>query len=181
MCHVNPSSLDLNDTANREFWGNPEQRAQTENTKVLGECDASQYDLIFFVGGFGTMWDFPFDAHLAQMAQQIYENGGFVGAVCHGPIALANIKLHNGDYLVAGKDVSAFCNEEEESAGLVSHLPDHPGLGRTCEDILCARGANFSKGAPWAPNIAVADRLLTGQNPASAGPLADAIIRAFSH
>lgn len=126
------------------------------------------------------MWDFPYDTYLATLAQEVYEKGGLVGAVCHGPIALANVKLSNGDYLIAGKEVAAFCNEEEEMAGLVSHLPEHAGLGRTCEDIFRARGAKYTKGAAWGAHIAVADRVFTGQNPASAGPVADAIIQALS-
>lgn len=180
LCPVTPASLDLTDAENREFWENPELRALTENTKVLAECDAANYDLVFFVGGFGTMWDFPFDAKLAELAQGVYEQGGFVGAVCHGPVALTNVKLSNGEYLVAGKEVAAFCNEEEEVAGLVSHLPEHEGLGRSCEDIFRARGSNYTKGAPWGPHIAVSDRVFTGQNPASAGPVADAIVACFS-
>ncbi|RYH27822.1 type 1 glutamine amidotransferase domain-containing protein [archaeon] len=179
-CPVTPSSLDMNDAENREFWESAESRAYTENTKVLSDLNAADYDLVFFVGGFGTMWDFPFDNNLASFAQRVYETGGVVGAVCHGPIALANVKLSNGDYLVKGKEVAAFCNEEEAVAGLVSQLPEHKGLGRTCEDILSARGALYTKAAPWTAHVASSERLFTGQNPASAGPVADAIIAALS-
>lgn len=179
-CPVTPASLDLNDDENRSFWEDAGTRALTENTKVLADCDPKNYDLVFFVGGFGTMYDFPFDEYLATFTQSVYEQGGFVGAVCHGPIALANVKLSNGDYLVSGKEVAAFCNEEEVMANLVSHLPEHAGLGRTCEDVFLARGANYTKGAPWGPHIAVSDRVFTGQNPASAGKIADAIVAAFS-
>jgi len=35
-----------------------------------------------------------------------------VAAVCHGPIALVNIKLSNGEYLVKGKTMTGFTNEE---------------------------------------------------------------------
>lgn len=177
---MTPASLDLSDHENKEFWENPELRALTENTKVLSEVDPSVYDLIFFVGGFGTMWDFPFDATLASHAQQVYEKGGVIGAVCHGPIALANVKLSNGEYLVAGKEVGGFCNEEEEIAGLLSVLPEHAGLGRTCEDILSARGGKYSKGPAWGAHVAAGERLFTGQNPASAGPVADAIVAALT-
>jgi len=31
-----------------------------------------------------------------------------VSAVCHGPAALVSVKLSNGKYLAAGKDVSVF-------------------------------------------------------------------------
>lgn len=179
-CPVTPASVDLSDAENREFWENPETRALTENTKVLSTLDPTNYDLIFFVGGFGTMYDFPFDENLATFAQRVYEQGGSVGAVCHGPVALTNVKLSNGDYLIAGKEVAGFCNEEEEIAGLLSHLPEHAGLGRSCEDLALGRGAKYTKGAPWAAHTAVSERVFTGQNPASAGPIADKIVEAFA-
>lgn len=171
----------MEDAENKEFWETPEMKSLTENTKVLSSCDPNQYDLIFFVGGFGTMWDFPFNENLASTAATIYEKGGFVGAVCHGPIALANIKLSSGSYLVEGKEVAAFCNEEETVAGLQQYLPKHASLGdaATCEDILIARGAKYTKGPAWGCHIAVGDRVFTGQNPASAGAVADAIVAAM--
>jgi putative intracellular protease/amidase len=172
--------LDIKDEENKLFWETPEFKELTERTKVLSTCDPSSYDLVFFVGGFGTMWDFPFDEHLAAFAARVYEKGGHVGAVCHGPIALLNVKLSNGDYLIAGKEVTAFCNEEEGLAGLLSFLPEQAGLGKTCEDALSARGAKFTKAGPWQPHVASTERLFTGQNPASAGPVADAIIKSMS-
>ena len=180
-CPVSPSSLNLDaDHENKEFWENAEYRALTENTKVLSSVDPAKYDLIFFVGGFGTMWDFPYSADLASIAAQIYEKGGVVGAVCHGPIALANVKLSNGENLIKNKEVTAFCNEEEAIANLLEYLPVHAGADRACEEILAARGGNFTKGPVFGPHIAVAERVFTGQNPASAAPLADRIVEALS-
>ena len=127
------------------------------------------------------MWDFPFDENLARIAARIYERGGVVGAVCHGPIALANIKLSNGQHLIQDKEVAGFCNEEEAIMQLVDYLPVHPGAGRSCEDVLTARGGRYTKGPAWSVHVAAAERLFTGQNPASAGPVADRIVAALSH
>ncbi|MEG4305137.1 hypothetical protein [Microcoleus sp. D3_18a_C4] len=55
------------------------------------------------------MWDFADNQELAGI-RAIYEAGGIVGAVCHGPAALVNIKLSDGEYLVANKTVAAFTN-----------------------------------------------------------------------
>lgn len=46
------------------------------------------------------MWDFPDNKELAAITSKIYENGGVVAAVCHGPAGLVNVKLSNGKYLV---------------------------------------------------------------------------------
>ena len=60
------------------------------------------------------MWDLPNNTKIADIATKIYEQNGIVAAVCHGPAALLNIKLSNGKYLIDGKKVNGFSNEEEE-------------------------------------------------------------------
>ncbi len=57
------------------------------------------------------MWDFPDSKDVNRISSAIYENGGFVAAVCHGPAALVNIKLSDGSYLVTGKKVTGFTSE----------------------------------------------------------------------
>eukprot|EP01038_Epipyxis_sp_PR26KG_P016336 gene16336-22256_t len=177
---VTPASLNMEDEENKLFWETEEFKNLTLNTKKLSDCNSDDYDILFFVGGFGTMWDFPFDSSVNRLGQEIYEKGGVLGAVCHGPIAYSNIKLSNGEYLIKGKDVAGFTNQEEEMAGLLAHLPVHEGLGRSCEDVLSAIGGNYSKTSPWGAHVAGGDRVFSGQNPASAGPTADAIIAAVA-
>ena len=116
------------------------------------------------------MWDFPNNEALAKKAAEIYEQNGIVGAVCHGPSALVNIKLSNGKYLVEGKQVSAFTNQEEIAVELEDVVPF------SLENILLERGATIVKGADWAEKVSVDSRLVTGQNPASAHKVATEIV-----
>jgi len=46
------------------------------------------------------------------------------------------------------------------------------------EDALTADGAAYSSAANWQPHVVVYGRLITGQNPASAGPLAKELLAA---
>ena len=62
-------------------------------------------------------WDFPDDADVQRIAKDMWEAGKVVSAVCHGPCALANVTLSDGSFLVAGKEVTAFTNEEEDAVG----------------------------------------------------------------
>lgn len=114
------------------------------------------------------------------MQREVYENGGIVGAVCHGPIALANTRLSNGELLIAGKEVAGFNEEEEAMCGLKVHLPMHEGAGQSCEEVLTARGARYTKGAAWGSHVASDSRIVTGQNPASAAGVGDAIVAILS-
>ncbi len=45
------------------------------------------------------------------------------------------------------------------------------------EDALQERGAIYSKTDNWAPYVQVDGKLITGQNPASAGPAAETLLK----
>jgi putative intracellular protease/amidase len=146
-------------------------KTQLEQTKRPDQIEPKDYDAIFYVGGHGTMWDFPNATEIASLASSIYENGGVVSAVCHGPAGLLNIKLSNGKYLIEGKNVAGFSNEEEEAVKLTSVVPF------LLEEQLIERGAKHSKAANFQPHVVVSDRLVTGQNPASARGVAQAMLQ----
>ncbi|MEI2577774.1 type 1 glutamine amidotransferase domain-containing protein [Scytonema sp. PRP1] len=162
--------VDLNDPLNKAFLDNPEKVAQVENTLRPEQINPAQYNAIFYAGGHGTMWDFPDNAELARIATAIYEQGGVVGAVCHGPAGLVNIKLSNGQYLVADKTVSSFTNEEEAAVGLTEVVPF------LLESKLIERGATVDKAPNFQAKVVVSDRLVTGQNPASAMGVAERMV-----
>jgi putative intracellular protease/amidase len=170
--------LDMTDEENKLFYETPETLALTNNTKKLSEFNGNDFDLVFFVGGFGTMFDFYGNEEVDRVIKEVYEKGGIVSAVCHGPIALATAKLSNGELLIAGKGCAGFSNEEEAQAGLLGILPDRAG-GKSCEDVLLAAGATYTSGGAWGVHVVSDGRVITGQNPASAGATADAIIAAF--
>ncbi|BDD00523.1 type 1 glutamine amidotransferase domain-containing protein [Persicobacter psychrovividus] len=154
--------FDLEDPINQCFWENKTYRAKVEQTMKPSEVDPKRYLAIHYAGGHGTMWDFPENDALAAIAAQIYEQGGFVAAVCHGPAGLVNIKLGNGEYLVANKVISTFTDEEEEAAGLTDVVPF------LLESKLKERGAIIHKADLWKAKVSSDTRLITGQNPASA-------------
>ncbi|WP_084403453.1 type 1 glutamine amidotransferase domain-containing protein [Epilithonimonas caeni] len=163
--------LNLEDAVNKEFWENKEYRTKIENTMKPSDVDQSKYAAIFYAGGHGTMWDFPDNTELQNIAKKIYENNGIVGAVCHGPSALVNLKLSNGKYLVEGKKVNAFTNEEETAVKLENVVPF------LLEDQLKERGAIFEKSGLWQNHVVADGRLITGQNPQSAKSVGEEILK----
>lgn len=162
--------LDLDDPLNRKYWDSPAFRGAIRNTLKLDSVDASNYSAVFFAGGHGTMWDFPDNPAVQQLTRVIYESQGVVGAVCHGPAALVNVTLSDGSYLVAGRDVAAFTDAEEREAGLVDVMPF------LLESTLEARGARHHGAENFKPKVVQDGRLVTGQNPASAEGVAEAIV-----
>lgn len=143
-------------------------------TPAPTEVDPKRYDVIFFAGGHGAMWDFPADAGLQHLARSIYEDGGVVAAVCHGPAALTELTLSDGSYLVDGREVAAFSNDEEGAVGLTKVVPF------LLADRLIERGAHHTARGKFKPHVVRDGRLLTGQNPASSTGVAHEILAALS-
>ena len=162
--------LDLDDPVNARYWNDPEFRAKLSATKRLADVNPNDYAGVYFSGGHGTMWDFPDDEAVQKTARALYEAGAPVGAVCHGPAALVNVKLSDGSYLVAGKEVSAFTNDEEGKVGLTKVVPFL--LATKLEE----RGAKHLPAPDFEKQVVVSGRLVTGQNPASAAGVAEKIV-----
>ena len=159
---MDEESRDLTDPANFRFLQNTIFATKLENTLKASDINPADYQAILFAGGHGTMWDFAQTESLKTLAEKIYEQGGIVAAVCHGPAALLNLKNPDGSFLVKGKKVSAFSNDEENAAGLSDVVPF------LLETELTARGALYEKAPLWQKKVIVSERLITGQNPASA-------------
>jgi putative intracellular protease/amidase len=165
------TAFNMEDSVNRKFWQNEKYRHRIENTMKPEDVKSSDYVAIHYAGGHGTMWDFPGDTLIAKIGAEIYDQNGVVSAVCHGPAGLLNIRLSDGSYLVSGRRVNAFTNEEEAAAGLDGVVPF------LLEDGLRKRGAIYEKSAPWQKHIAIDGRLVTGQNPASAHAVGEAVLQ----
>lgn len=162
---------DESDDVQRSFLEDEAIRAQLADTPSLDDIDPSEYDAVVLVGGHGTMWDFPSSTALAAAGRDIYESGGVVAAVCHGPSGLVNMKLTDGTPLIAGKTVAGFTNEEEAAVGLTEAVPF------LLADRLTEQGAKHVPAEPWSEHVEVDERLVTGQNPQSASAVGREVVR----
>lgn len=163
--------VDRKDPINAAFLDDAAAVARLHASAAPAAIEPGKYAAVFFAGGHGTMWDFPDEPTLAKIASSIYDAGGVVGAVCHGPAGLVNVKLGNGQYLVAGKEVAAFTNDEERAAGLAEVVPF------LLADKLVERGAVHRPAPNWQKQVITSERLVTGQNPASAAGVAEGMVQ----
>ena len=155
----------------RRFRSDPAAQAQLANTKRLAEVSAGDFDAVFYPGGHGPMWDLPDNPASVALIEAFVKADKPVGAVCHAPVALVNVRGRDGEYLVKGRRVTGFTNSEEEAVGLTAVVPF------LLEDRLKERGGVFSKGPDWAPYVQVDGKLVTGQNPASSEPGAKELLK----
>lgn len=148
---------------NGEGW-----KKMQHNTK-LAEVDVSAYDAIFVSGGLAPMVDMPENPLLKKVIAETYDRGAVVGAVCHGPVSLLNVKLSDGTFLLKDKNITSFTTEEEKNYAAADVPFD-------LQTALTNQGGKFYAGTPWAPNSMIDGKLVTGQNPASAALTAQNVI-----
>lgn len=174
---VDQKSLDMEDQENSAFWKDfgmvGEARVGIKGTNKLAELKPADFSGIYAAGGHGTCWDFPNNQEIADFISKIYADGGVVGAVCHGPMALVGVKGADGKPLVAGKKVAVFTNAEERAVKLDKVVPF------LLQTELEKAGAKVVTADNWAENAVRDGRLVTGQNPASATKSARLFVEAL--
>ncbi len=159
----------------RRFEGDSAAQQALANTAKLSEIDYRDFDGAFFPGGYGQLWDLASDSLAIAMIEEMIEAETPVAMVCHAPAILRDAKKPNGEPLVKGKNVTGFTDAEDTELDLSRHLLF------SLEQVLIANGTNFKRSdANWSPNVVEDGALITGQNPASAAPIAEVLANRLS-
>lgn len=159
---IDPISADAEDV--QQFKQLP------ENTMKLSDVKTSDYAAAFIVGGHGAMFDLAVDNELHRILREMNEAKRPVAAVCHGQAGLVNARTSQGEFLIKNRKVTGFSNAEELQVGLSGAMPF------SLQDILVERGAQYHSAAPWHEFVVADGNVFTGQNPASARRLAEAVV-----
>ena len=150
---------------------------KASNSIALKDVKPDDYEAVFFVGGKGAMFDFPQNKHIQSLVRDYYESGKVIGAVCHGPAALVNVTLTNGQPLLANKNVSGFTNEEE-----LFLIPDAKDIFPfLLQDEIMKKGARFNEGIMYLNQVSLDGNLVTGQNPWSTWEVAESIVKQLGY
>jgi putative intracellular protease/amidase len=170
---LDPMSLEENwiSEAGRRFRSDGHANELIGSTKRLDEVEPADYAGLFMVGGAATVWDFPNNSALKSLVEQYFVAGKVVAGVCHGVIGLVQAVDANGEPLVKNRKVTSISNAEDVMMGLEKVVPVLP------EEMLRKQRGIYSCAQPLAEHVVVDPPLFTGQNPASAAPLADAILK----
>ena len=170
MAPLDSKAFEEEDEYHQIFLNDAKLMAKVIQSIPLAKVNPNDYQVIMLAGGSGPMWDFPDNKDINRISSAIYESNGIVSAVCHGNAGLINVRLSDGKLLISGKRISAFTNEEEASLGTTKVVPF------LLQDKLIEQGAIHVYGKAWQENVVIENRLITGQNPASAKKVAHSII-----
>ena len=161
---------DAQTEATERFRKDTAAQAALASTLKLAQVKGGDYDAVFYPGGHGPLWDLAEDRASIALIETMYAAGKPVAAVCHAPGVLRHVRGPDGEPLVRGKAVTGFSNAEEAAVQLTEVVPF------LVEDELKRLGGHYSKAADWQSYALVAQRLVTGQNPASSAAAAEALL-----
>lgn len=165
---------DAQTEATERFRGDSAAQAALANTHKLAELSVNDFDAVFYPGGHGPLWDLAEDAASIALIEAMAAAGKPVAAVCHAPAVLRHAKDGAGKPLVSGKRVTGFTNSEEEAVQLTAIVPF------LVEEMLRQNGGDYRKADDWQPHVETDGLLVTGQNPASSAPAAEAMLALLS-
>ncbi|WP_225101143.1 type 1 glutamine amidotransferase domain-containing protein [Streptomyces sp. CoH27] len=145
--------------------------AEIQTPIRLEDVNLDDYEAVFYPGGHGPMEDLAVNATSGKILTDTLASGKPLGVVCHAPAALLAATKADGSNAFAGYQVAAFTNAEETQAGFADKAK------WLLQTRLEEAGVDVQVGEPWAPHVVIDRNLVTGQNPASSGPLAAELLK----
>ena len=148
------------DELSKKYVDNPKYMELLEDTPSVSDLKMDDFDAIMVAGGQSPMFTYDSKTDLQQMFLKFYESGKVSAALCRGVALLNYIKKDDGEYLVKGKEVTGFANEEEDQANAAVNAVVMPWR---IEDELVKKGAEFKTVDAWQPYAIADGNLVTGQ------------------
>ncbi len=155
----------------RRFKADDAAQTALAHTVKLADVKAEDFDAVFYPGGHGPLWDLADNADSIAIIEKMFAADKPVALVCHAPGALRHAKAPDGTALVKGRSVTGFSNSEEAASGLTKVVPF------LVQDMLADHGAKYGRATDWRPHVLTDGALITGQNPASSAPAAQALLK----
>lgn len=143
----------------------------TVTSERLVDVNPDEFDAIFLPGGHGPMYDLAEDQTLKKILTGFDAKNKIIAAVCHGPAGFLYAKNANGDFLIKGKNLTAFTLREEQLTKVDKYIP------YVLEESLGAQGAQFICGLPNDSHVVVDGKWITGQNPNSSAEVAQTLLK----
>lgn len=168
--------------SDKAVFENPEHpfsvRMRSAVTKA-SDRDPADYGLFFASAGHAALYDYPTATGLQAIASDVWNRGGIVGAVCHGPALLPGVTdAASGRSIVAGRTATGFTIEGEQLLGLHEKLLDD-GTTMIAAAVTAAGGDYSSPIGPFDDYSITSGRLVTGTNPESARSAGERAVMAF--
>lgn len=133
-----------------------------------------RYDAVYIPGGHAPMQDLIASAALGRLLASFHQQGKTTALVCHGPAALLSAREGTSKWIYDGYRMTVISNQEE---GLAKAALKGGEMKLLPQTGLEQAGAKYSSNTtPWTAHVVSDRELITGQNPASALQVGQALL-----
>jgi putative intracellular protease/amidase len=149
--------------------------------KKASDLKKQDYGFFFASAGHAALYDYPTAKGLQAVAADVWERGGIVGTVCHGPAILPGIiDSKTGKSIVHGRTVTGFSLEGELIFRILDKLRAD-GVVPVVEAVTAAGGFYSGPMGAFDDYSITSGRLVTGTNPASGRSAAERGVKMFDN
>src|SRR5262249_28358273 len=161
----------------RSLW----KMARKQRRKLMANLKKEDYGFFFASAGHSALYDYPTAKGLQAIAADIWDRGGIVGAVCHGPAIMPDIiDSKTGKSIIHGKTVTGFTIEGELIFRILDKLRAD-GVVPIVEAVTAA-GAFYSGSVGRFDDSSITSgRVVTGTNPASGRSATERGVKLFDN
>lgn len=147
--------------------------------KKASDLEMGAYGVFFASAGHAALYDYPTAKGLQSIAADVWDRGGIVGAVCHGPALMPGIiDSKTGKSIIHGKTVTGFTIEGELIFNILDKMREDKVV--PIVEAVTAAGADYSTSMNAFDDYSVTSgRVVTGTNPQSGRSTAERIVRLF--
>ena len=147
--------------------------------KKASDLKKGDYGIFFASAGHSALYDYPTAKGLQTIASDIWDQGGVIGTVCHGPAILPGvIDSKTGRTIIEGKTVTGFTIEGE----LIFRILDKLRADNVVPivEAVTAAGAYYSSSMDAFDDYSItSSRIVTGTNPQSARSAGERVVKLF--
>jgi len=151
------------------------------NLKKAKDLKMGEYGVFFASAGHAALYDYPSAKGLQAIAADVWDRGGIVGTVCHGPAILPGIiDSKTGKSIVDGRTATGFTIEGELIFNILDKMREDKVV--PIVEAVTAAGGYYSTSMNAFDDYSVTSgRLITGTNPQSGRNTAQRIVRLFDN
>ena len=169
--------------SDKAVYNNPSHPFMAKLAKLnkAEDMKLGEYGVFFASAGHAALYDYPTAKNLQALASDVWNRGGIVGTVCHGPAILPGvIDSKTGKSIVDGRTVTGFTIEGELVFNILGKMR-HDKVVPIVEAVTAAGGYYSTSMSAFDDYSVTSGRLVTGTNPESGRSTAERIVRLFDN
>jgi D-lactate dehydratase len=169
--------------SDKAVYNNPNHPFMAKLAKLnkAEDMKLGEYGVFFASAGHAALYDYPTAKNLQALASDVWNRGGIVGTVCHGPAILPGvIDSRTGKSIVEGRTVTGFTIEGELIFNILGKMR-HDKVVPIVEAVTAAGGYYSTSMSAFDDYSITSGRLVSGTNPESGRSTAERIVRLFDN